>query len=196
MLFGYGRVSTKDQNLDLQVDALKAAGCDKIFVEKITGTKKNRPELEKLFAQLRAGDVVVVWKLSRWGRSTKDLIELTDRLRELNVEFRCLTMNLDTTTPTGRLFFNIMAAFAEFDRDTIVENTNAGLAAARARGRTGGRKPGLSDEGKLKSAAAKTLYENGNTIKSITKNLKISKRTLYKYLELEGVKVGSAAEAQ
>ncbi|MVM34995.1 helix-turn-helix domain-containing protein [Spirosoma sp. HMF4905] len=191
MIFGYGRVSTRDQNLNLQEDALTQAGCEQIFMEKITGTKKNRPELNKLRAKLRAGDTVVVWKLDRWGRSLSDLIELMNELREKQVQFKCLAVSMDTSTIEGRLIYGIFSVLSEFVRDTIVENTNAGLSAARARGRTGGRKPGLSKEADIKASAAKTLYQSGNTGNKICKMLGIgSKRTLYKYLRAKGVKIG------
>jgi DNA invertase Pin-like site-specific DNA recombinase len=196
MVFGYGRVSTRDQNLDLQQDALKAAGCDELFMEKITGTKKNRPELNRLRAILRPGDTVIVWKLDRWGRSLPDLIDLMNELREKQVQFRCLTMAMDTQTAEGRLIYGLFAVLSEFVRDTIAENTVAGLTAARARGRVGGRKPGLSDQAHIKANAAKTLYQDGNSGNQICKMLNIgSKRTLYKYLRLKGVVI-SAQEKQ
>ncbi|MCX6216419.1 recombinase family protein [Spirosoma sp.] len=191
MVFGYGRVSTRDQNLFLQEDALKAAGCEEIFMEKVTGSKKNRPELDALLAKVREGDTIVVWKLSRWGRSNQDLIELMNKLLAKKVAFVCLSNSMDTRTPEGRLVYGIFAALAEFERETIVENTIAGLTAARARGRVGGRKPGLSKEADLKATAAKTLYQSGNTVQKICTMLQIgSKRTLYKYLRLKGVKIG------
>jgi DNA invertase Pin-like site-specific DNA recombinase len=190
MKFGYGRVSTRDQNLDLQIDALKAAGCQEIFVEKVTGTKKNRPELNRLLGKVREGDIVVVWKLDRWGRSLQDLIELMNELNQKKVQFQCLTVAMDTSTNEGRLIYGLFAVLSQFVRDTIVENTNAGLSAARSRGRIGGRKAGLSPEAKLKANAAKALYEAGNTTTQICKSLRIgSKRTLYRYLRLEGVAI-------
>lgn len=191
MIFGYGRVSTRDQNLFLQEDALNRAGCEQIFMEKITGSKKSRPELDRLLATIREGDTVVVWKLSRWGRSNQDLIELMNKLLAKKVAFQCLSNSMDTRTPEGRMVYGIFSALAEFERETIVENTNAGLTAARARGRVGGRKPGLSKEADIKASAAKTLYESGNTVQKICTMLGIgSKRTLYKYLREKGVKIG------
>lgn len=196
MLFGYGRVSTRDQNLFLQEDALKAAGCEQIFMEKITGSKKSRPELDRLLATIREGDTVVVWKLSRWGRSNQDLIELMNKLLTKKVAFQCLSNSMDTRTPEGRMIYGIFSALAEFERETIVENTNAGLAAARARGRVGGRKKGLSKEADIKASAAKTLYESGNTVQKVCTMLGIgSKRTLYKYLRIKGVKIGDEQPA-
>lgn len=160
-------------------------------MEKVTGSKKNRPELDALLAKVREGDTIVVWKLSRWGRSNQDLIELMNKLLAKKVAFVCLSNSMDTRTPEGRLVYGIFAALAEFERETIVENTIAGLTAARARGRVGGRKPGLSKEADLKATAAKTLYQSGNTVQKICTMLQIgSKRTLYKYLRLKGVKIG------
>lgn len=192
MIFGYGRVSTRDQNLHLQEDALKAAGCQEIYMEKISGTKKSRPELNLLRAKLREGDTVVVWKLDRWGRSLSDLIELMNELRQKSVQFKCLAISMDTSTTEGRLIYGIFSVLSEFVRDTIVENTNAGLSAARARGRVGGRKPGLSPEAEIRANAAKTLYESGNSTQQICKMLSIgSKRTLYQYLRAKGVQIGA-----
>ncbi len=197
MIFGYGRVSTRDQNLNHQEDALTAAGCQEIFMEKISGTKKNRPELNRLRAKLREGDTVVVWKLDRWGRSLADLIDLMNELREKKVQFKCLAISMDTNTTEGRLIYGIFSVLSEFVRDTIAENTNAGLASARARGRTGGRKPGLSPQADKKADAAKVLYENGNSAQKICEMLGIgSKRTLYKWLRLKNVPIGQSTTNQ
>ncbi|MCX6216513.1 recombinase family protein [Spirosoma sp.] len=196
MIIGYGRVSTTDQNLNLQLDALSKAGCERIFSEKFTGKTKDRPELNKLMEHLRAGDVLIVWRLDRLGRSTTDLIELVNTFEKKGVIFKSLTENIDTASATGRLFFTFFAAMAEFERNLIRERTNAGLQSARARGRVGGRKPGLSQDAQIKAAAAKTLYESGNTGTQICKMLGIgSKRTLYSYLRAKGVRVGLATEA-
>lgn len=189
MVFGYGRVSTVDQNLHLQEDALRVAGCEEIFVEKITGTKKDRPELTKLRSRLRPGDSVVVWKLTRWGRSVTDLMELMNELRQKQVKFVCLGNSMDTETPEGRLMYGFFAVLAEFERDIIVENTRAGLASARARGRTGGRKPGLSKVGQQKADMVALMYKDNNTVSYICSTLDISRRTVYSYLRRKGVKL-------
>lgn len=138
-LVAYARVSTEDQNLDLQTDALKAAGCTKIFVEHASGANRERPQLAKALAYCRKGDVFTVWKMDRAARSVKHLIEIVEDLKARGVEFRSLNDNIDTTTAAGNLMFHIMGAFAEFERNVIRERTMAGLAAARARGRIGGR---------------------------------------------------------
>ncbi|WP_460939179.1 recombinase family protein [Spirosoma humi] len=191
MIIGYGRVSTTDQNLHLQTDALTKAGCERIYSEKFTGTTKDRPELNKLIEHLRQGDTLIVWRLDRLGRSTSDLIDLVNTFEKKGVVFKSIMENIDTETASGRLFFTFFAAMAEFERNLIRERTNAGLAAARARGRVGGRKAGLSKEADIKAAAAKTLYESGNTVQKICTMLNIgSKRTLYKYLRAKGVKIG------
>ena len=137
MLIGYARVSTLDQNLDLQVDALRKAGCEKIFAETGSGAKSDRPELSEALAFARQKDTVVVWKLDRLGRSLKHLIDTVNDLHKRGIGFRSLQEHLDTTTPSGKLFFHIFGALAEFERDLIRERTNAGLVAARARGRLG-----------------------------------------------------------
>lgn len=191
MIFGYGRVSTRDQNLNLQKDALTEAGCERLYLEKITGTKKDRPELNKLREQLRPGDTVVVWKLTRLGRSLSDLIGLMNEFREKQVQFKCLAMSIDTSTPEGRMMYGIIASFAEFERETIVENTNAGLKAARTRGRTGGRPKGLSPKAKERAKMAALLYKDKNPVDKILVMIGIkSKATLYSYLRHEKVKIG------
>ena len=159
MRVGYARVSTKDQNLDLQVDALKNAGCGKVYQEVVSGAKTARPVLENLLANLRQGDVLVVWKLDRLGRSLKHLVALTNVLMERGVGLVSLNDPVDTTTAQGRLIFNIFASLAEFERDLIRERTQAGLVAARSRGRMGGRPSGLSKQAKATAMAAETLYK-------------------------------------
>lgn len=139
MILGYARVSTKDQNLNLQIEALKKAGCEKIYQEKISGATKDRPELTNLIEHLREGDVVMVWKLDRLGRSIKNIIDLVLELNQKKVIIKGLTDGVDTSTPNGRLFLNVMASLAEYERELIRERTNAGLSSARARGRVGGR---------------------------------------------------------
>lgn len=191
MKIGYARVSTQDQNLGLQLQALKEAGCEKIFKEKESGAKADRPELAKLLEQIREGDTIVVWKLDRLGRSLKHLIETVNLFAEKGAEFKSLKESFDTSGATGKLVFNIFASFAEFERDMIRERTNAGLANARRVGRTGGRPKGLSDEIKAKAETAKILYESKSlSVNGISRQLNISKTTLYKLLESKGVKVG------
>lgn len=138
MLFGYGRVSTRDQNLSLQEDALTAAGCQRIFLEKKSGTKLARPELTRLLEQIREGDVLVVWKLDRLARSTADLIQLVSLLEQRQIQFRCLTQPIDTTTPMGKFFFTIMSGLAQLEVELTRERSEAGRAAARQRGIKGG----------------------------------------------------------
>lgn len=192
MKIGYARTSTQDQNLDLQTDALKKAGCKKIFNEKISGSSRNRPELDKLLEQLRSGDVVHIWKLDRLGRSLKDLISIVTEIENKGAFLVSLQDKIDTTTPGGRLIFHIFASLAEFERDVIRERTNAGLAAARARGRKGGRPKGLSKKAQDKAIIAETLYKKGEmTTFEICDHLSISRRTLYNYLHHRGVKLGS-----
>ena len=182
MKIGYARVSTRDQNLDLQLNALKEFGCEQIFSEKQSAVKE-RPELDKLIKMLRKDDVVIVWKLDRLGRSLKHLIDLVSFFRENEVEFVSINDNIDTTTIHGRLIFNIFASFAEFERELISERTKAGLAAARAKGRIGGRKPGLTKESIGKAFAALHLSEQDLLVSEILKQLNISKSTYYRYLE-------------
>ena len=146
MKIGYARVSSLDQNLDLQMDALKNAGCEVIYQEKVSGKNIERPELNKLFAKLRAEDTVIVWKLDRLGRSLRDLIDLVAEMQKLEVNFVSVQDSINTATATGRFTFNIFASLAEFEREIISERTKAGLASARARGRKGGRPKGLSKE--------------------------------------------------
>lgn len=153
MLIGYARVSTADQRPELQLDALRAAGCEQIFEERISGVVRDRPELTQCLRTLRAGDTLVVWRLDRLGRSLKDLVETITGLQDRGVVFRSLTEAIDTTTSGGKLIFHIFASLAEFERSIIRERTNAGLAAARARGRKGGRKPKLTQADARKAAA-------------------------------------------
>lgn len=156
MKIGYARVSTKDQLLDLQIDALKKDGCELIFKETASGAKTDRPELQKLLNHLRKGDIVVVYKLDRLGRSLKHLLEVVAELNLKEVGIRSINDAIDTTTPQGRLFFNISASFAEFERDLIRERTKSGLEAARARGRKGGRRQGMTKEAEQKAILAET----------------------------------------
>lgn len=144
MIIGYARVSTEDQNLDGQLDALKAAGVERIFADKITGAARSRPELNRLLDHLRQGDVITVTKYDRLARSLRDLLDIVDTIQERGAGFRSLAEDIDTTTPAGRLVFHVFASIAQFERERISERTKEGLEAARKRGRVGGRPPALS----------------------------------------------------
>ena len=192
MQFGYARVSTRDQNLDLQLDQLRQAGCEQILQETASGAKADRPVLRGLLEQMRAGDILVIWKLDRLGRSLRDLVELVSTLMDKGVGLKSLQDPIDTTSSQGRLVFNIFASLAEFERDLIIERTHAGLSAARARGRKGGRPKGLSAAAEKKAVAAEALYKEGRlSVNEIAQNLGVSKATLYKYLRHRGVEVGA-----
>ena len=194
MLFGYARVSTQEQELHLQLDALRAYGCLQIVEEKASAAK-DRPALNGLLQQLRTGDTLVVWKLDRLGRSLKNLVELVTCFQKNKIQFISLQDHLDTTTAQGRLMFNLFASLAEFERDLTSERTNAGLAAARARGRQGGRPPGISKEAQSKAEAAKTLYlQKDKKVEDIAKLLGVSRATIYRYLNLLGVPTGSGGD--
>ena len=191
MQIGYARVSTREQSFDLQIDALRKAGCEKVLQEVVSGAKADRPVLDALLADLRAGDVLVIWKLDRLGRSLRHLVDLASSLMERDVGLRSLNDPIDTTTPQGRLAFNLFASLAEFERDLIRERTQAGLTAARARGRMGGRPKGLPPEAERTAYAAETLYREGElSVQEICDQLSISKPTLYAYLKHRGVKTG------
>lgn len=191
MKIGYARVSTKDQVLDLQIDALEKDGCELIFKETASGAKTDRPELQKLLTHLRKGDIVVVYKLDRLGRSLKHLLDVVAELNQKEVGIRSINDAIDTTTPQGRLFFNISASFAEFERDLIRERTKSGLEAARARGRKGGRRQGMTKDAEQKAILAETYYKEGKMgVNQIAKEIGVSKMTLYKYLRYRKVKIG------
>lgn len=195
MKIGYARVSTKDQNLDLQIDALKKAGVDEIHTEIVGGAKTDRPVLAETLKKLRSGDVLVIWKLDRLGRSLRHLVDLVPMLMEREIGLLSLHDHIDTTTPHGRLTFNIFASLAEFERDIIRERTQAGLAAARSRGRQGGRPRGLSEQAEQTACAAETLYREGKlSVAQIADRLHISKSTLYSYLRHRGVPVGTGSK--
>jgi DNA invertase Pin-like site-specific DNA recombinase len=180
MKIGYARVSTLEQNLDLQIDALKTAGCKKIFTDKISGKNKCRPALDEALAYARTGDVIVTWKLDRLGRSLKHLIEVVTDLEERSVGFTSIQENLDTTSAGGKLIFHIFGAFAEFESDIIRERTKAGLEAARARGRKGGRKKLLTEaqEKQLRVMAK----DKSISVKEVCQTFGIARATYYKYL--------------
>ncbi len=188
---GYARVSTKGQNDDSQVDELTAYGCDKLFIDHgVSGKHAERPELDKALAYLREGDVLVITRLSRAMRSLKHLLTLADELRERGVGLKVLKQDIDTTTPTGRLVFNILGAIDEFQRELIVEGTVEGLAAARARGRTGGRKPSLTAS-QIKHA--RQVYADGqHTVAEIAALFGVSRQTIYRALEPDGVSAPAA----
>ena len=191
MKIGYARVSTRDQNLNLQVDALKAAGCERIYQDVASGVKTARPALDELLGQLRKGDVLVIWKLDRMGRSLKHLVELVGSLIERKVGLLSLNDPIDTTNAQGRLVFNLFASLAEFERELIRERTNAGLSAARTRGRIGGRPKGLTPQAEATALAAETLYrERKLSVAAIAQKLHLSKSTLYSYLRHRGVEIG------
>ena len=182
MLIGYARVSTQEQTINLQNDALEKAGCSKIFTDTISGAKTDRGGLEQALGYVRPGDTLVVWRLDRLGRSLKHLIETITALHERGIGFKSITENIDTTTSGGKLVFHIFGALAEFERDIIRERTQAGLQAARARGKKGGRPKALKDK---KIAMAQALYnDTNNSIAEICKMLNISRSTLYRYIEI------------
>ena len=194
MVFGYARVSTQEQELHLQLDALRAYGCTQLVEEKASAAK-DRPALNAIIKQLRSGDTFVVWKLDRLGRSLKNLVELVTCFQEKQIQFISLQDHLDTTSAQGRLMFNLFASLAEFERDLTRERTNAGLAAARARGRQGGRPPGISKEARSKAEAAKTLYlQKDKKVEDIAKLLGVSRATIYRYLNLLGVSTDSVRD--
>jgi DNA invertase Pin-like site-specific DNA recombinase len=176
---GYARVSTEDQSLDLQLDALGQAGCERIFTDKASAVKTHRPGLSEARSHVRTGDVLVVWKLDRLGRSVKGLIDLVGELAEEGVQFRSLTNGIDTTTPYGRFFFHMMASLAQMERELIAERTKAGLDAARKRGRIVGRKRRMTP-GKIESA--QQLLSRGMAPGEVAKNLGVSIPTLYRWV--------------
>lgn len=179
MLIGYARVSTQDQNLELQCEALIQAGCQRVFEDKVSGTRANSPDLVKALEMLREGDTLVVWKLDRLGHSVKQLVDLVNELRTQGIQFRSLTDSIDTSTPSGRSFFHVMASLAEMERELTVECTRTGLEVAKLLGRKGGRKPKMNDN-KIKSA--KKLLASGVPLKDVAKNLDVSVPTLYRWV--------------
>ena len=180
MLIGYARVSTLDQDTALQTDALRAAGCERIFEEKASGAKEDRPELTRALDMMRKGDVLVVWKLDRLARSLKQLVLVLDDLSQRGIGFRCLAPAIDTTTPEGRLLYSITGAFAEFERAIIQQRTKAGLKAAHARGRKGGRPKALSAEDVI--AARAMLRDATISVAAVAERFNVSRPTIYKHI--------------
>jgi len=180
---GYARVSREDQDLQMQVDALEKAGCTRIFKEKKSGATKERPQFEKALANLQQGDSFVVWKLDRVGRSLKQMLALFEEFERKGVQLESLTDGINTQTTAGRFFFHIMAALAEMERELIRERTKAGLAAARSRGKKGGRRPKDPNDPKVR-LAQKMHKDHALSIEDICQSLSISRSTLYRYLEL------------
>jgi len=188
MKIGYARVSTRDQNLELQLDALTQAGCELIYQEKASGALAARVELDKLLLQVRPGDTVYIYKLDRLGRSLKHLLDLVADLQRRDIGLISLTDAINTASAQGRLVLNLFASLAEFERELIRERTLAGLAAARARGRVGGRKPGLSQEAQRTARAAELLYKaRALSVDDMARSLRICKAPFYKYLHYRGV---------
>lgn len=183
MLIGYARVSTQDQNLDLQTEALTKVGCKKIYNDKISGSRAERPGLTKALEMLREGDTLVVWKLDRLGRSVKNLVDLVGELHQQGIQFKSLTDAIDTGTPSGRFFFHVMASLSEMERELTVERTRAGLEVARQLGRKGGRRRQMT-ESKIESA--KKLLANGVPPRDVATNLGVSVPTLYRWIPASG----------
>jgi DNA invertase Pin-like site-specific DNA recombinase len=193
-LLGYARVSTTDQQPHLQVDALKHAGCYRVFTETASGACTDRPVLDQVLDQLRPGDTLVVWKLDRLGRSLRHLVDTVTDLAERGIGFRSLQESIDTTTPGGKLIFHIFAALAEFECDLVRERTSAGLAAARARGRHGGRPPVLTGS---RLQVARELYASGQyTVAAIAKTLGVSRASIYRHLSKADRRLGLPAGEQ
>ena len=186
-LVGYARVSTLDQDPQLQLDALKAAGCQRIHTDRVSGAKASRPELDAALAYVREGDTLVVWKLDRLGRSLKHLIETIECLAECGVAFRSLTDGIDTSTAAGRMLFHVIGAIAQFERDLIRERTHAGLAVARARGRVGGAPPKMTAK---RRRVAQAMYDEVgddgrrvHTVQEIADVIGVSRGTIYRHLD-------------
>ena len=180
MIIGYARVSTQEQNLDRQLDSLKERGCERIYQEKMTGTRANRPELERMLEALRPGDTLVIDSFSRLSRSTKDLLDMVDRLNQMGVNLVSLKEQLDTTTATGKMMLTMLSALSQFERDIIAERTLDGLKAARARGRKGGRPKAGSDKAKAQALA---MYDtNAMSNREIAKAVNVSTATLSRWI--------------
>lgn len=196
MEIGYARVSTNEQNLDLQKDAFEKAGIKKIFFDKVSGVKSEKPELEKLMEFARKGDTIVVWRLDRLGRSTVQLIQFIEELKEKGINIKSLTEPIDTSSATGIMFYQFTCVMAEHERNVLRERTKAGLESARARGRTGGRPKGLSKVYLDKMMMIKGTYEaNIMSVEAIMKAYNVgSRKTFYKILEYAGAKVEGFAK--
>ena len=176
MIIGYARVSTTDQNLDAQTDALNAAGAERLFSERVSGAKADRPELDKMLDQLRDGDVVVVTKYDRLARSLRDLLDIVEAIKERGAGFRSLAEDIDTTTPAGELIFHVFASIAHFERRRIAERTREGLEAARKRGRIGGRPPALTPD--QKAEVIRMRDEGSRPLREIASLFKVSTQTV------------------
>ena len=185
MLIGYARVSTGDQSLTLQIDALKEEGCERVFQDQVSGIVNTRPNLNQALNFARSGDILVVWRLDRLSRSLRDLIETVTLLESRGVQLKSLHESIDTASCSGKLIFHLFGALAEFERNLIKERTLAGLQAARARGRKGGRPPSLNSE--KQKLAAKLYSEKNHSVNQICQIMGISKPTLYKYVRVQGV---------
>lgn len=192
MLVGYARVSTQEQDLGLQLDALRAASCERIFEERASGAQRDRPQLKAALDYMRSGDTIVIWKLDRLARSLKQLIETVEDLGTRGIGLRSLTESIDTTTSGGKLIFHIFAALAEFERAVIRERTVAGLQAARARGRVGGRPPALT--GKDLTAAKAMLRDPEITVADVARRLGVAPSTLYRHLPAARSEANETAE--
>ncbi len=191
MKVGYARVSTKSQCMEMQIDELKKAGCDRIYEEVASGAKSNRPVLDRVVGELQPQDTLVVWKLDRLGRTLPHLVKLVNDLSKNNIHFESLNDSINTTTSQGRFTFHLFSSLAEFERELIRERTQAGLSSARKRGRLGGRPKGLTPEAESTACAAETLYkERKLSVQQIASQLQISKATLYAYLKHRNVTIG------
>lgn len=179
-ILGYGRVSTVEQSTDIQRDALLAAGAEKLYLDKYTGTKSSRPELDRLRDQMRAGDTVCVLKIDRLARSTRDLLNLVQEFAEAGVTLKVLEQNIDTSTSEGKFLLNVLSAVAELERDMIVSRTRQGLAAAKAKGRVGGRKPKMT---KQQMTEVRKFYEAGKPVSDIASLFNVSRASVYRVLE-------------
>lgn len=188
MLVGYARVSTMDQNPALQMDALRAAGCEKIFTEKASGSHRDRPQLNAALEFLREGDTLVVWKLSRLARSLTQVIKTATDINDRGIALKVLTQNIDTSTPEGRLFFHMTAAFDEFQRELIVENTRAGLKAANKRGRRGGRPKAMTEQTLKNAEAMLKDTENYPFVGDVIDQLRIGRTAFYRYFPPDRIK--------
>lgn len=191
MLVGYARVLTRDQNSALQIEALRSAGCEKVFTEKASGAQRDRPELQAALDYLRAGDVLVVWKLDRLARSVRQLVETAELLQAREIGLKVITQAIDTTSPGGRLTFHLLAAIAEFERELTLERTHAGLAQARALGRRGGRKPAMG-EPEIRRAKA-MLSDPSITVEEVARQIGVQPSTLYRHIPGGRSSLGHAA---